>query len=95
LFRIEEILEYLEDIETFLNIGACPKTSSTTHKFHMVVGLVDYQLIAGQLYKLGLDNILRCCVLDHERQDILWECHNGVAEGHVGGKEMTMKFLHA
>ena len=52
----------------------------------MVVRATDYQLIAGQLYKLGLDGILRRCVLDHERQDILWECHNGVAGGHVGGK---------
>jgi transposase InsO family protein len=52
-------------------------------------------LIAGQLYKLGLDSILRRCVLDHERQDILWECHNGVAGGHVGGKATAQKVLQA
>jgi len=59
----------------------------------MVFREVDYQLIIEQLYKLGIDNILRQCVLDHERQDILWEFHNGLAGGHVGGKAMKKKFL--
>jgi hypothetical protein len=57
----------------------------------MVVREADYQLIVGKLYKLGLDSILRRCVLDHERQDILWECHSGVAGGHVGGKATMQK----
>jgi len=55
----------------------------------MVVREIDYQLIVQQLYKLGLNNILRRSVLDHERQDILWEFHSGVAGGHVGGKATT------
>ena len=54
---------------------------------------MDYQLIAGKLYKLGLDSILRRCVLDHERHDTLWECHNRVVGGHVGGKSTAQKVL--
>jgi len=50
-------------------------------------------MITEKLYKLGLDNILIGCVLDHERQDILLEFHSGVAGGHVRGKAMTQKFL--
>jgi hypothetical protein len=61
----------------------------------MVVRATDYQLIVGQLYKLGLDNILRRCVLNHERQDIPWEFHNGVVGGHVGGKATAYKVLQA
>jgi len=61
----------------------------------MVFRSTDYQLNTRQLYKLGLDNILRRCVLDHEIHDILWECHNGVAGGHVGGKTTTHKVLLA
>jgi hypothetical protein len=34
-------------------------------------------------------------VLDHEILDILWECHSGVAGGHVGGKDTTRKILQA
>jgi hypothetical protein len=61
----------------------------------MVVYTTDYQLIAGQIYKLGLYNILRICVLNHERKNILWECHNGFAGGHVGGKSTAQKVLQA
>jgi hypothetical protein len=93
LFRIEAIPEYLEDITIFLSTGACLETYSTIHRHHMVFIAEYYQLIARKLYKLGLDNILRRCVLDHERQDILWECHSGIARGHVGGKEITQKVL--
>jgi hypothetical protein len=59
----------------------------------MVVRAAYYQLILGKLYKLVLDIILRRCVLDHERQDILWEFHNEVVGGHVGGKATAQKVL--
>lgn len=45
------------------------------------------------VYKLGIDGIIRCCVIDHERLRILWEIHNGVAGGHCGGKDTTQKVL--
>jgi hypothetical protein len=61
----------------------------------MVVHTTYYQLIAIQVYKLGLDNILRRCVLDHERNDIIWECHIVVVGGHVGGKATAQKVLQA
>jgi hypothetical protein len=51
-----------------------------------VVKAVDYQLIAGNLYKLGVDGILRRCVLEHERPMILSEAHEGIAGGHYVGK---------
>lgn len=56
---------------------------------------VDYQLIARQLSKLGTNGILRRCVLDHERLDILYKYHQGVAGGHVGGKATAIKVLRA
>jgi hypothetical protein len=59
----------------------------------MVVCASHYQLIVRQLYKLGLDNFLGRCVLNHERQDILWECHYGVAGGHARGKAIAQKVL--
>jgi hypothetical protein len=55
----------------------------------------DYQIIVGKIYKLGLENILRRCVLNHERQDIPWEFHSGVVGGHVRGKYTTQKVLQA
>ena len=55
----------------------------------------DYQLIMRQLYKLSLDKVLPRCVLNHERDDVLWECHLGVVGGHVGVKATTRKLLQA
>lgn len=95
LFKVSAIPDYLSDIALFLTTGAFPADYSATQKRHLVVRAADYQLIAGQLYKSGLDNILRRCVLDHERPEILWECHSGVAGGHVGGKATAQKVLQA
>jgi hypothetical protein len=58
-----------------------------------MVHATDYQPIVSQLYRLELDNILWCYVLYHERTDILWECHNGVAGGHIGGNDTAGKIL--
>ena len=41
-----------------------------------------YSIINGFLYKLGLDEVLRRCVLDHERESIMHEAHYGPAGGH-------------
>jgi len=65
-----------------------------TQKQHLVVRAADYQLIAGHLYKIGLDQILKRCVPQHERKAILWECHVGVAGGHLGNKTTVRKILH-
>ena len=41
-----------------------------------------YSLINGFLYKIGLDDILRRCVLEQERDNIMHEAHYGLAGGH-------------
>jgi len=95
LSRIEAIPNDLEEIVTLLTADSCPKGYMAMQSRHLVVRVVDYQLIVGHLYKMGLDQILRCCVLQQEREANLWECHAGVAEGHVGGKATVRKILHA
>jgi hypothetical protein len=57
------------------------------------VKVADYQLIVGNLYKLGVDNILRRCVMEHERIIILAEAHEGIAGGHYAGKDIGQKLL--
>jgi hypothetical protein len=41
----------------------------------------NYQLIVGQLYNLRVDGILRGCALEHERDPILFEAHEGIVGG--------------
>jgi hypothetical protein len=38
---------------------------------------------------MGADNILRRCVLEHERPIILVESHEGIVGGHYAGKYTT------
>jgi hypothetical protein len=64
-------------------------------KKNIVVIVADYQLIAGHLYKMGADNILRICVLEHERPRILAEAHEGITGGHYAGKDIVQKVLRA
>lgn len=50
-------------------------------------------MIVGQLYKLGLDEVLQRYVLDHERPMILSEAHSSIASGHYFGNPTTLKVL--
>jgi hypothetical protein len=72
-----------------LSTGVALKEFSIAQKKNMVVRATDYQLIAGHLYKLGIDNILRRCVLEHERPMVLLEAHEGIVGGHYAGKDTT------
>jgi hypothetical protein len=59
----------------------------------MVVRDADYQLIAINLYNIGVNNILRICVLEHKRPSILAEYHEGIAGGCYAGKSTAHKVL--
>ena len=52
-----------------------------------------YTLINGFLYRLGIDDILRRCVLDHEKVGIMDEAHSGSAGGHFQVDTTTKKVL--
>jgi hypothetical protein len=58
-----------------------------------VVRTVDFSLIAGQLYNMGPDEILRRCVMEVEHSFILVESHEIIASGHYAGKETMQKVL--
>jgi hypothetical protein len=64
-----------------------------TQKKQLVVKAVDYQLIAWNLYKLGVDGILRQCVFEHERPMILTKAHEGIVGGHYTAKSTTQNIL--
>ena len=51
-----------------------------------------YSLINIFLYKMGLDEILRRCVLEHERENIMHEVHYGPAGGNFQSNRTSKKF---
>jgi len=44
---------------------------------------------------MGVDNVLRRCVLEHERPRILAEANERIVGGHYAGKSTTHKVLCA
>jgi hypothetical protein len=86
LFSVWVVDEYFADIIEYLSTGVAPKDFSTVQKKNLVVRDADYLLILGHLYKMGTNNILRRCVLEHERSRILVEYHEGIVGGHYVGK---------
>lgn len=52
-------------------------------------------LISGDLYKLGRDEVLRHCVLEHECKDIMEESHGGIVGGYYSSDATTQKIILA
>jgi hypothetical protein len=59
----------------------------------MVFRAAEYQLILDHLYKLVTENILRRCVMEHERPMVLVEAHEGLYGGNSTGKAIAQKVL--
>ena len=72
-----------------------PSEYTMQQKKELVVKAKKISLTARHLYKLGQDEILRKYVLEHERQIILTEAHNGTTSGHYAGKAIVNFFLRA
>ena len=58
LFRIDIADDNYHQIIQFLTMGVATEEFSTSQKKQLVVKALYFQLIAGQLYKLGPDDIL-------------------------------------
>ena len=52
-------------------------------------------VIAGQLYKMGIDQVMRRCVRPHEQEAVLKEAHQGVCGGHFSGETTSRKIFQA
>ena len=95
LFTIQMVDDYFADTVQLLSTGVTPLEFTIAQKKQLMVKAANYQLIAGNLYKLGAYGILRQCVLEHERPMILIEVHEGIAGGHYAGKVIAQKILCA
>jgi hypothetical protein len=95
LFSVQVADDYFVDIIDYLSTGTAPQEFNTVQRKNLVVPATDYQLIVGHFCKMGADNILRRCALEHERPRILAETHEGIARGHYAGKATAQKVLHA
>jgi hypothetical protein len=81
LFAVRMVDDYFMNIVEFLHICVASFDMTVVWKKQLVVKVVDYQLIVGNLYKLGEYGILGHCELEHERTTILEESHERIAGG--------------
>jgi hypothetical protein len=72
-----------------------PREYKIIQKKQLVVCTAYFSLIAGQLYNMGPNEILRRCVMEVEKPLILAEAHEGITRGHYVGKSIEKKFLRA
>jgi hypothetical protein len=66
LLAIRNIDDQFAEIVQFLSTGMAPSEYTIPQKKQLVVHVVDFSLIVGQLYKMGSDEILRRCVMEVE-----------------------------
>lgn len=95
LFRVEAIPAKLAKIGQYLQEGKAPNYFLEKRKKILTIKVAPYTLINGNLYKLGLDDILRRCFLEHERKDIIQEAHSGTAGDHFSVETTIKKILQA
>ena len=90
LFRVEAIPIELAEIDQDLQEGKASYHYSKKKKKILSIKVAPFTLINGNLYKLGLDDILCRCALEHERHDIIQEAHLGATGGHFS-VDITIK----
>lgn len=94
LFNIEVVhVEWYQDIIEFLITGQCPQNLDKVQKRNLIRKAKPYQLIGGELYRLGPDDILRRCIQPHEVQQVLSQAQEGVSRGYRGVKNTQRKIL--
>jgi hypothetical protein len=87
LLAIRKVDDHFAEIVKFMSTGITTYEYTVVWKKQLVVRVVDFSLIVGQLYKMGPDEILRRCVMEGEIPMILAEAHEGIVGGHYAGKE--------
>ena len=58
LFAVCIVDNHFEDIIHFLTMGAAPEEYTSQQKKELVAHTTDFSVIAGNLYKMGSDEIL-------------------------------------
>jgi len=81
LFQFEASLKELEEIIIFLE-GKDIEDLLANKRNILALKETPFTLMNGYFYKIGIDNILQRCALEHECKDIINEAHACLAGGH-------------
>ena len=78
----EDLDKWMVDMEFFLSNGIPPEEMGREERKKLGVKARAYCLFHGNLYHKSADGIWRRVVQSNEHEEILWEAHCGIAEGH-------------
>ncbi len=95
LIPIRKFNDHFIEIVQFHYISMAPLKYTVAQKKLLIVHASKFQLIAGKLYNMGLDEILHRCVMEKEPPTILAKAHDGIVLGHYAGKDTTQKVLRS
>eukprot|EP00253_Pinus_taeda_P016184 PITA_16184 len=93
LFSISVLSPWFADIANYLVSAQFPPHLSSKEKSRIVRKSASFTWIGGNLFKLGPDQILMCCVREEEDFDILLTCHDGPRGGNFAAKRTAFKIL--
>lgn len=91
LFAVRVVDDHFADIIRFLTTEMVSKGYTSQQRKELVVHTADFLVIAGNLYKMGADEILQRYVPNFERDSILAKAHGGATRGHYAGKATLHK----
>ncbi|MCO5575778.1 hypothetical protein L7F22_029583 [Adiantum nelumboides] len=87
LFGIQEVTDD-SDMAKYLQTGDLPIGWLLKRKKTLIMQSRNFTWAARALYRLGKDGVLRRCVQEEERIELLEEAHEGNAGGHMSGGKM-------
>ena len=90
LFNVEMILEWSKDLVPLLTIGKLKLNDFMDRNLSLLEQSKQYSMIAGRLYKLGKDGVLRLCVETQETRMYLEQAHVALGNIHMSPRQ-TMK----
>jgi hypothetical protein len=76
-----------------LEEGKAAEDISTNKNKVLALKETPFIMINEYLYKMGHDDILRRCSIEHEREEIINEAHAGPAGGHFQADTIARKIL--
>ena len=93
LFKVDFASEEYNGIVEYLMSGRPPPGMTKLEARQLIRRAGPYQLITGQLYIKGNDEVIRRCALPQEIDGILYQYHDGMARGHFASKITARKVL--
>ena len=95
LFKADLTPYWADDIVHLLTNGLSDRPIDKARLARLMIKTHPYQLIAGQLYRLGQDGLLKRCVCEHEVEDVLQEAHARIARDHFDATTTARKVLQS